>query len=509
MDNKVLLAKSITLLYRESLQQYRADNSVDLVRTVLQDVKVPDVAIGVNTEKEILHALKLTILDMCSQPNDHVYEIDQLLQRIRINCNFDDKLFEAIKQGITATVGMDEMQLKISILSIRKTIHNHFRLQQIQLLLRKASNIFMYEQDTIKDTAGFISELVAQLETHITVSDSKDPAVMDEIDIENAEQVEAAFDAVKDNGASSRIYKLGWDELNDMFQGGLRAGETVILNALQHKYKTGLALSIFDQIPRFNTPKTTDPTKKPLLLRISFEDSVQSNLQFMYQRLRYDETGEDVDVMNVSSKEMQEYITSKLQLNGFRIKLLRIDPTLWTYKSIINKVIEMETLGYNVEVLALDYLMLVPTTGCITSGPMGTDMRDMMRRLRNFCAARSIVLISPHQLNTEAKKLSRSGLPDVQFLPEIAEKGYFAGSGQLDQEMDLEVYNHLVKHGKDTYLAVQRGKHRLPTVISEEKKFFLKKFPKGMPIPDSKEGDKILRRLPTMMVSNADDIFGI
>jgi hypothetical protein len=59
-----------------------------------------------------------------------------------------------------------------------------------------------------------------------------------------------------------------------MIQGGFRPGETAVIGALQHKYKTGFTLSIFAQIALFNEPKTEDKTKKPLLLRISFEDEL-------------------------------------------------------------------------------------------------------------------------------------------------------------------------------------------------------------------------------------------
>ena len=103
----------------------------------------------------------------------------------------------------------------------------------------------------------------------------------------------------------------------------------------------------------------------------------------------------------------------------------------------------------------------------------------------------------------------RNGTPDIQFVKEITEKGYHAGSKQLDQEMDLELYIHKFKHGNKYYLAVQRGKHRLPTIITDELKHFFLEFPKGMPIPDSLEGEPVLRRL-TAGASNADsDLFGL
>lgn len=504
MDNKVLLAKSITLLYRESLLPERTENSIELVRTVLSDVKVTEMSIGVNTDKEIITSLKDHILEMCGQPQDHVYNVDDLLQRARINCCHDEKLFEAIKQGVSASTLMDTGHLKSSIVATRKSINNHYKLQQLGTILRKASSTFTYEIESIKDINQFISDLTVNLEQHTVSTTAKDPAVMEEIDIEDDTHVRDAFTAVKDNGSEGRIYRLGWTGLNEMTQEGLRAGEFVTVLALQHKYKTGFSMTLFDQIARYNKPKTKDPNKKPLLLRISFEDSVAANLQFTYQRLKYDETGEYVDIKNVSAQEMADYVKTKLQLNGFTIKMLRVDPTQWTYKSIFNKVLELEAQGYSVEVMMLDYLGLIPTTGCITTGAGGTDIRDLFRRVRNFASARGILCITPHQCSPDAKMLLRGGLPEVQFVKEIAEKGFYAGCKQLDQEIDLELYIHLFKYGKDVYLAVQRGKHRLPTVISEEKKFFLLKFPQGMPIPDSREGEPVMRKLSSSAMATED-----
>ena len=75
--------------------------------------------------------------------------------------------------------------------------------------------------------------------------------------------------------------------------------------------------------------------------------------------------------------------------------------------------------------------------------------------------------------------------------------------------MDLELYIHKFKHGNKYYLSVTRGKHRIPTIIPDEYKNFFLEFPKAMPIPDSREGDQVIRRLTTG-ASNADnDLFGL
>jgi hypothetical protein len=343
---------------------------------------------------------------------------------------------------------------------------------------------FRYKRDAIKDINGYIAELISQLEPLQLNSSSKDPAVLGEVDLGSDESLREIFSAIKQNNEGTRVYKTGWQDLNEMLQGGLRPAEFVLTPALQHKYKTGFNLSLFAQIARLNEPHNIDPTKKPLLLRISFEDELVNNLQFLYQYLRFNETREYVNMKGLSVEEMAAYVKKELQQTGFHVKMFRVDPTQWSYRSICNKVIELEAQGYAVEGLFLDYLAMVPTTGCITSGPTGTDMRDLIRRIRNFCAPRGTFVVTPHQLSPEAKNLVRGGVPEDQFVKEVAEKGFTSGSRQLDQEVDLEIYIHLMKHNKETYLTVQRGKHRLPTIVSDELKYFILKFPKGMPIPE-------------------------
>lgn len=509
MDNKLLLAKSITLLYRENQLADKTENSADLIRTVLADVTVSDIGIGINTERESIMALKATVLEMCGQPNDHVYEKTDILQRVRINVGSDDKYYDAIRQGIDDE--MPEPSIKRSVTNIRRAIHNHFREKEIKDTLTKASVAFNYERDKIKDVNQFITDFVTKLESLQVNSSMKDPAVMSDLDLGSDESRQIMVDSSPVDGEGNNVYKTGWQAFNKMTQGGLRSGETVVIGALQHKYKTGFSLSLFSQLALHNKPKTKDLTKKPLILRISFEDDLVNNIEFLYQYLRYNDTREFVAVKGVSQAEMLVYIRDKLQVNGFSIRMMRVDPTQWTYKSICNKIFELEAQGFSVEILLLDYLAMVPTIGCTTSGAMGTDIRDQLRRVRNFCASKKILHITPHQLSTDAKNLSRNGMPEEKFVQEITEKGYHAGTKQLDQEMDLELYIHKFEHNKESFLCCQRGKHRISTILDDsDDKYYIMKFPHKMPIPEDINGeDSSFRRLPSRATASntSDDMF--
>lgn len=56
--------------------------------------------------------------------------------------------------------------------------------------------------------------------------------------------------------------------------------------------------------------------------------------------------------------------------------------------------------------------------------------------------------------------LIRNGM-DEQFVAEIKNKGYYDGCRTLDQEVDMELYIHIVKVDGRSYLTLQRGKHRV------------------------------------------------
>lgn len=481
MDNKVLLIKSIMLLYRESLLRSDTNNSKELVRGVLDSIKSSKIGLGISGDEEVIDSLKNTILEMCSNDSDYVYIKDDFLQTLKLNTNGNTKLYEIVYEGVNTD--FSEGGLKRSILNTKKIILNHFKEQQVNVILNKASYEFKYNREKIENVMKFVREIIAQLEPLSMSSSTKDPAVIDDIDLGDEVGMIDVLKTIKKATTGSSVYKTGWKKLNKMLQGGFRPGMTMIC-ALQHKYKTGFSLTLFKQLALYNRPQTIDKEKKPLLLRISFEDDLDLNIQFLYQSLMYDEKREDVNLTNVNIEEMGRYIKNRLQVNGFHIKLLRVNPTQWTYMSICNKIIELESQGYNVEVLMLDYLSKIPTTGCNGGGITGADVCDLFSRMRNFCSPKKICLITPHQLSSEAKQLIRNGINEEYFVREISEKGYTEKSRALDQVVDLELYIHKYKKNNETFLAIQRGKHRIPTIIPEDDKFFLLKFPKKMPIPD-------------------------
>lgn len=491
MDNRLLLVKCITLLYRESMITDRESNSGDLVRTVLEGIKLPELSLSMNSERECLMALRDTTLYMCANPVSTTYEKDELLQQLKVNCFNDEKLYDAFVQGIEKD--MDEPSIKRTVLSIRKYINDTFRENEIVNLFSKAANTLRFNRETIPDIRGFVKDFAGHIEPYMVEANRKDPAIVGSVDIGDTKSLSEVFQEIQDNSNDIGILKTGWQGINRMTQGGFRRGETWILPALQHNFKTGLSLSFFRQFAVYNTPVMDNPAKKPLLLRISFEDSLPSNIQFLYQCFWQNEHGVLPDLKKLTPEEIATYVKEKMGVNGYHCKFMRVNPSNWTYRDIQNTIIDLEAQGYEIHVLMLDYLAMIPTTGC-EQGTMGSDLRDMWRRMRNFCSSRRILLISPHQLSSEAKMLIREGRTD--FIKAVGNKGYYDGSKRLDQEVDGELNFHIERLNDEAYLTILRGKHRIPTIIPEKDKYMVLKFTeKGCILDDLGKPEATLRKV--------------
>jgi len=375
-----ILIKAITLLNREqALGENGTDNSRDLVITIVNMNNSSNEKLYDGGNSEIADNLKHLLKDMVDHPDN--YDQDTLVQSLELILKDNPALLKVVDKTINTELSVPS--LKRTIISLRNTLNNYYKEQNIKSLFSTASYKMMMGNlgdDTINTYA---EKFITNLDALMVSSKTNDPGIIDEIDLGDEDNMSVTIDRVKDQSTGEGKLKTGWKELNTMIQSGFRRTETVVINALQHKYKSGFTRSVFMQLGLHNTPVMDDPTKKPLLLYISFEDDADIMLDFMYKYLYYNENNKLPDISTTSTQDIAKYIKTKLSVNGYNIKILRVNPSEWTYKSVFSKILEYEAAGYEIHATFIDYLAKLPTTGCI-SGPTGTDLRDMFNRCRNF-----------------------------------------------------------------------------------------------------------------------------
>lgn len=495
MDTRVVLSKIVALIYRSRLISNMEYD--DTIRTILQTIKSdsPELVFG----SGVLKKLKELCIELLEERELIAKEV--LIPRLQLVLESDQKLFAVLKDSIEPEY--EESSNKRVCTAMIRTLNAYYKEHLGIETLSKASYELKFNRAKITNFTDYLKNLLEEL-TPLTLQSttSKDPAVIDDIDLDAPDTVEKAFQEVQVQNSNAGVYRFGWQDFNTMVQSGIRRGECMTVAALQHKYKSGFTRSGFAQIARYNVPIVYEGEegKKPLLLYISFEDSASTNIQFLYQYLKANEgikvTKEDLQ--EVPIKEASDYITAQLTKTGFSIKILRVDPTQWDYRNVINKIVEYEAQGYVLHGLVLDYITMLPTTGC-QIGALGSDRKELLRRIKNFCYGRKAFFITPLQLSSEAKQKLRNGVPDHMFLKEIHGLGFYDGIKTIDQEIDIEVFVHtFIRKGKK-YLIAQRGKHRgaAGDIPEEEKSFILPFKDIKTPIIEDLFTDKIsFRTMP-------------
>ena len=496
MNDLLLLVKSITLMYRESLLNMEEDSTKDLVRKVIEAIKTPEVSIGITKDLEIINALKATATEMVNHDKSHKYQKDILLQQLQVNCGADESTYESLQSGIEPEMTEDEN--KLTVINIRTAIATHFKHGKIEEVLSKRFSEFKFKRSSIKNINKWINTMIAELEPFQVVGQERDSAIIDEVDISDKESINRVYASIKEENEGGGGFITGFQGINKMIGGKFRLGEQWGLYGLQHNYKTGFSLTIFKQICMYNTPTLKDPKKKPLLLRISFEDSLVLNFQYLYKNMWENETGKVLSKKDLSEMDigvMTEYVTNKLSATGFHVKLLFVNPSDWTYKDICNLVLKYEAEGYEVQMVMVDYLTKISKEGC-TQGATGQDVRNLFERIKAFMASKGILFITPHQLSTEAKGLMRDGYND--FVKRLPGGGYTADSKQIDQVIDGELFFHIerLKGKNEAYFTVQGGKLRRIEQVDEDDKYRVYKFVrKGVILDDLNKPDSSMLKV--------------
>lgn len=466
MNAKQLLLKCITLLYREHQREKNTDHSADTVTEALKTIRLPEVAIDNDRTHHIIAGLRNLLEKMCEQPLDEPFELSDLRQQVRVIVEDEVTLYDAFNETVTDEP-KDQKALKRTCVRYKHQVNEYLREHQIREVLTEAGKTaFRGSGNNLKEKAV---ELIESLEPLVADGgDAKDPNIVDEVDFTDLDAIKRVFALAKEEESPDGIMQTGLQGINRMCgpeRLGLRRGEFITWGGLQHNFKSGFGLMILAQIALMNTPIATDPDHRPLLLLITAENELQQNLTWLYKYIRENEEGVEIDLTKCSIEEMSDYIQRKMLERGWYFYVMRIDPSDFTYRDIYTQVQRLEAKGYEIFFCLVDYLNMISKRGCTQPSGTGSDVRDLFRRVRNFMTRKRITFATPHQLSTEAKKLLREG--PTNFVKEVANKGYWDSCKTIDNEMDLELYIHIVKAYGKSYLTIQRGKHRKTGITPE------------------------------------------
>lgn len=508
---KQLLVSCITLLCLENREDSPADPSTDLINEVIGSLQVRESTIDIDHGRQTTMDLKNLVIDLNKKNKFTFPSLPQVLQSVQVCCREEGYLYDAVKTAIEEEFP-NGMAVMLRITSYRNTLNSYLSDEKVKAIVKECSQKIIFNNGSGVDVPAIINELATRVDPYIRArADERHPAEMGYIDFGDLDNLEEIFDEAKTILSPDGAFRTGWKGLNRMLGklGALKRGEFIIGGALQHQYKTGVALSLFSHVCLFNKPYMRDTNKKPLILFITLENELPDNLLQLYEYIFENETGIKVDRTAISKREASEYVSARLKENGFEPRMHRFDPTDFTISGLIQFLDNYQAKGYEIQYLCVDYLNMLPKTG-LDAKVAGDDIRLLFRRLRNYTAPRGITFFSPHQLSSDALQLTRENVED--FVKLVANKGYYDGCRRLGQEPDLEIFFHIVKLKGKSYLTVQRGKHR-NTVTSDKYQYVVLPFEPneigGIRWDVDKEENNYLDALPNLHESvNGEDAWG-
>ena len=476
--------KCLQLLFRDGGEN--KNSTRELITNILAIYKPMDSFAITGGEQESTEKIRDYLLECLDE---------EILNREIILQNLNDILKTSTRKD--TAIDMFKMVEEDDNKNIIRALENELNNKIYIYRIKKTLNGYTYDFDK-KFKSGMspddmLSKIIEELTILTKNIKNKDDAIVNEVDLDNVENVSKVFQVVKEtNEAEGFKFKLGLRALNKITNNGYKDSEFVIWNALQHNYKSGMLASSLIGIARYNKPIMTDPSKIPLLLYVSLEDDLDILFEFLYRQMYYTDNKVKADMSNTSKEEMSKYVKDKLQETGFKVKFIRVDPSDWSYSSFFSLIEKYEKDGFELKTVILDYLSLIPTVGCVATGAVGSDLRDLYRRVRNFFAKRKCLFISAHQLSPDAQMINRENLTGEVFLNRIMGKGFFDGSKKLSQEMDLELYAYKFTQNNKNYLAIGKGKHKGSKVMKSTDKLAIIPFPENLePIPDDINWDEL------------------
>ena len=412
--------------------------------------------------KDLINKLKIYFI---GNP-DYLYNIENILED-------DVDPEEAIKR----------------ILNILRDITYEQHREELKELINKSYKKMMYGENVL-DMKHFVTTVLGQLEEFRTKIEEK---TLSGINMQDINQVsELIAQSILLDKQEGRL-NTGFQGLNFLIGGGIPRGYFVNIAALTGCYKSGMLVDLSLNIPHYNKPFLENPEKKPLILRISFENSFTQDINIIYKKLHELRFQENVDPMTIDPRQAAQTIYDYTTSNGYHFFMENHDPNSFSIYDLFSLLQKYMESGYEIHAVLCDYLSLIADH---TPGDRkDSRISKTFEMARNFCHPRHITFITAHQLSTEAQNMARMGYYD--FSRRVSSGGWYQDCKSLHTKLDLELTQHIVKIDDHSYLTMSRGKYRDKPAIRESDNFIVYRFePIGGIIPDENSERRYRKTLP-------------
>lgn len=499
MNTREVLINTILLQYRESERGVLNNTIPEWVLTTIRDSEGSGAVLSADPIKELKEIIRWTTDREQSEKIDK----RELLSKVKLAVPEETVILEVLDDNMFEVD--DPIEITTECVRITKKLAEYKKQVETIEVIKSASKDVMFSD---KNPRHLAVELIDKLNGLVSGGDLEVEGHVATVSVSN---VTALADAIRQGIEASSVdgaLTTGWQGMNRMCgrPNGFRRGDFICFGALQHNYKSGTLLKLAKHFARYNKPYMIDANLKPLIVHISLENNVGDNTIQLFRDLRADEfPDEEVLVEDINPEEAATYVKERMEEMGYHFEMHREEPGAFNIQSFRTLLDNYRSNGYEIHAVVLDYMNLMGKHGCI-GGNDATLIRDLFRQARSYTNPKMITLVTAHQLSGEAKFLIRQGIPN--FVEEVAGKSYWDSCKSIDQELDLEVIQHIEKRGDKKYLAFAQGKFRSTDIVPEVDKYYAQLFHPVGAIRDDIDGEaEFIRKIPsaTDSLDDTDD----
>lgn len=474
MNNTILffLKGIIIVALSKKLGQYASKKS--LINRILMETQMPFLTMEEENEGTVVTSLKETLEWLYSLPEEENIPTTEIVLTLKVNLGpaFDHYL-DAVKSALELKTEEEQAQaLAYAINEVKRLFLNQDFSKAVNDARRSLG------RSTTESKKEIIQQLKTQVdrveeEYNLTNTKSLLGSGVDGDDISAMVEV---VNTVKEQLSTEGLIKTGYKGINEATgYNGIPRGSFVNITGLTNNYKTGLLIDIFRQLCMYNKPYLFDKTKKPLIVRISFENQLSQDIPKLYEDLKANVDNEAVDILETDSNEAAKYIKEKLSSSGYSFKMVAIDPSSYTPNDLINYLQSLIDEGYEVHAAIIDYIEIIAKNDRTVREDMAVT--NAIESIRTFCFPRGITIFNGHQYNTISKTIKAEN-GSYQFLQRVRDGGYHMNCRALDTKVDLEIGIDIYKNEDTSWLLFAIGKSRFKATVPHRRKTFLYRFQK-------------------------------
>lgn len=470
LNPKQVLIKAITLLCVANNTKTDNSHNKDYVKEVIEALPKSDTTTDADWSKVIYDELRSFASELASTSDDDYPHISEVLQQVKITCRDEIHLYDALQATLEGIESVSYEEKGELIQAMRRSLLRYMKENKALSIVKDYQKKILFSQGR-NDIIEVMREMSDKIAPYIERGEDKDPATIAAVNFDDLEGLSSAFKDAIDKISTEGVLTTGWQGLNRMLGtvSGIRRGDMGIIGALQHNFKSSIMMCLLAHFVMYNKPMLFDKSRKPLIIFQTLENDIAGNMQFLYRYIYENTTGMKADMSTVGPSDCAAFLKDFFEQSGFKVLLKHTDVSDYSLSRAIAEIEALQAQGFEIIAWLIDYVNQIPKTG-IEASVAGDDIRLLYRRLRIYCNRKKIACLTPHQLSSDAYKLSRENVDDLTR--KVAYGGYYDGCRRLGQEPDLELFIHIVKKGSNFYLDFHRGKHRYVDLTPEKDRHF-------------------------------------